>query len=466
MDDKKKKILFFAIGGGVLLILLVLLLVLMLSSGGGDDVSSNGQPNQSTTKAQTNTTDIGSTDSQTESSVTGDSESTQGITGNTQINTTSSIKTTKSNETTTTKEGSPVSETPVIDTTQYNLYTYSQRLWLGDTVYNESVYPMTTKSGSNEVIQLLYDATSIIEVRSPDLKKVYKAGVDYKLQNGKLVIPEGSSIPVNSYNNYYLDNAIADHSQKRLNGGFIYFSEGDVFHKRQIAVTYKHSTKWAGPIPTKDGAKLPKLQAIIKNKEPLTIVYCGDSISCGANASSTVGASPMTPKWTEMFTDSLEKMGVSVTDFNTSMGGQVSQWAATNAQAKINRYSPDLVVLGWGMNDGSLWNNVSPSTYKANIKLTINKIRAALPDSEIILIGTMLPNPEAVEFVGPHEEYTARLYEIQKEYSGVAVANMTQIHKYILTRKNYRDITGNNVNHPNDFISRMYLQVMLETISK
>jgi lysophospholipase L1-like esterase len=174
----------------------------------------------------------------------------------------------------------------------------------------------------------------------------------------------------------------------------------------------------------------------------------------------------MTPKWTEMLTTSLNNMGLSVTDYNSSMGGQVSQWAATNAQAKIVRYSPDLVVLGWGMNDGSLWNNVSPATYKTNIKLTINKIRASLPDCEFILIGTMLPNPEAVEFVGPHEEYTAKLYEIQKEYSGIAVANMTQIHKYILTRKNYRDISGNNVNHPNDFISRMYLQVLLETISK
>ncbi|MPN39371.1 hypothetical protein SDC9_186899 [bioreactor metagenome] len=68
--------------------------------------------------------------------------------------------------------------------------------------------------------------------------------------------------------------------------------------------------------------------------------------------------------------------------------------------------------------------------------------------------------------MGPHEEYTNKLYEVAKDYNGVVVANMTQIHKYILTRKHYRDITGNNVNHPNDFVARMYLQVLLDTISK
>ena len=465
-----KKILFFAIGGGILVILLIVLIVLLVSGGGGNENSSAATSQQSQTDSENLDSDSNESNdlSITDSTVTVGGSVSQSSSVNSQGNSsTSKTQTTTQNQSTsTTKGGSTVTQTGKIDTTKYNLYTYSQRYWLGDTVYNESVYPMTTANGSNEVIQLLYDATSIVEVRSADLLTLYKAGTDYKLQNGKIVIPAGSAIKMNSYQEYYLTSPLADHSQKGPNGGYIYFSEGDTFHKRQIAVTYTHSTKWSGATPAKQGAKLPHLQASISNKSSMTIVYCGDSISCGANASSTVGASPNTPKWTEMFTASLNNMGVSVTDYNSSMGGQVSQWAVTNAQSKIIRYSPDLVVLGWGMNDGSLWNNVSPETYKANIKATINKIRDTLPDCEIILIGTILPNPEAVEFVGPHEQYTAKLYEVEKEYSGVVVSNMTEIHKYILTRKNYRDITGNNVNHPNDFISRMYVQVLLDTISK
>jgi len=470
IDNKKKKIIFFAVFGGLLLILLIILIVAAL--GGKADKKPDESSDNSIIQTQTDKT--GEVSDETTGFRTDDTSAlnsaSRGTTGNTEKTTTantSSGKTDTSRNTSTKKESTttvPIKE--AIDTSKYNLYTYSIPFWTGNIVYNESVYPMTTQNGENEVIQLLYDAVEIIEVRSSDLKKVYKAGVDYKLENGKLVIPKGSSIPVNSYNDYYLANPLANNSQKRLNGGYIYFSEGDVFHKRQIAVTYRHNKKWNGPIPAKQGSKLPKLQAAINNKDPLTIVYYGDSISCGANASSTVGAAPMAPSWPQMFTASLEKMGLYVTDFNTSMGGQISQWGVTNVQSKVIRYTPDLVVLGWGMNDGTKWNNVSPDTYKNNIKQIINKIRASLPDCEFILIGTMLPNPEAVEFVGPHEEYTAKLYEIQKEYSGVAVANMTEIHKYMLTRKKYRDMTGNNVNHPNDFLSRVYLQVLLETLSK
>jgi hypothetical protein len=47
----------------------------------------------------------------------------------------------------------------------------------------------------------------------------------------------------------------------------------------------------------------------------------------------------------------------------------------------------------------------------------------------------------------------------------VAVADMTQIHWDILaTGKRYRDMTGNNINHPNDFIARIYAKVILKTL--
>ena len=113
---------------------------------------------------------------------------------------------------------------PEIDTSQYNLYTYTLRYWEGDTVYNESVYPMTTQNGENETVQLLYPATKILEVRSSDLKTVYKEGRDYQLVNGDLVIPQNSRIKINKYNEYYLNDAVPNHAMKRLGGGYIYFS--------------------------------------------------------------------------------------------------------------------------------------------------------------------------------------------------------------------------------------------------
>lgn len=361
-------------------------------------------------------------------------------------------------------------ETPLcpeaIDTKSYNFYTYTFPFWEGDTVFNESVYPMTGKDGENEVIQLLYPATKILEVRSSDLQVLYEEGKDYVLSEGNLVIPAGSSIKVNDYNEYYLTEPLPDHTQKRTGGGYIYFSEGDVFHKAQIAVTYQHSGKWEGPVPEKQGKSLPILQKKIENQEELTVVFYGDSISCGANASSTVGMSPYTPKWCDMFIEGLEKKWVRVTGYNTSVGGQISSYGLENVVPRVVQYSPDLVVLGWGINDASAWNNTAIPQYYQNMKGMITRIRQELPDCEIILLGSILPNPEAEEFVGPVAEYTEELRKLADEYDGVVLANMTEIQSYILTRKSYRDITGNNVNHPNDFVTRMYTQVLLRTVSK
>lgn len=482
MEERKKKMLLFGVVAGTVLLALIVVLVLLLAQSCSHDRT---PPLSDTPGADRSEVSMPEDSSLSESDVPAlpaDGTATGTASGNAQGSTTaktsgsSSTGTTRSasggeqssspSNITTTKKDSAVNNT--IDTSRYNLYTYTQRYWEGDTVYNESVYPMTTQSGENEVIQLLYPATKILEVRSSDLKTVYEEGKDYQLSGGKLVIPKGSRIPVNDYNRYYLTESIADHAVKRLGGGYMYFSEGPTFHNAQIAVTYQHSAKWTGPVPAKQGAKLPRLSQRIAEKGSINIVFFGDSISCGANASSTVGASPMTPKWSEMFVEALEEQGVAVTDYNTAVGGQVSSYGVTNVQAKVIRYAPELVVLGFGMNDASLWNNTSVQQYYDNIRATIIQIREKLPECEIILLGSIIPNPEAVEFVGNGfiPQYTEQLKKLAGEYSGVVVADMTEIHTHILTRKNYRDITGNNVNHPNDFIARMYTQVLLDTISR
>jgi len=474
MDNKKKKMAAFGGFSGILLVVLVVALVLVLTqqpqSVGTDgttttvNTTASIESQNSTTATQSNDTSANATTSSNATS--GSTANQPNSDGNTTTTVTSAQSTTTTKTTSTEKEPNMNTQPQVIDTTKYNLYTYTQRYWSGNTVYNESVYPMTTKTGENEVIQLLYPATKIIEVRSSDLKTLYKEGKDYTLVDGKLVIPSGSSIRVNDYNKYYLTEELPGQSMKAPNNGYIYFSEGAVFHNAQIAVTYQHSSKWSGPVPAKQGSELPKLQERIAEKSALTVVFFGDSISCGANASSTVGASPYTPKWTEMFEEYLEQQGVVVTAYNTSVGGQVSSYGALYTRQKVTRYNPDLVVLGWGMNDASSWNNTSIQQYYENMKAMIIQIRNANPNCEIILLGSMFPNSEAIEFVGPIEEYTDELKKLANEYDGVVLANMSEIHKHILTRKNYRDITGNNVNHPNDFVSRMYTQVLLETISK
>ena len=99
----------------------------------------------------------------------------------------------------------------------------------------------------------------------------------------------------------------------------------------------------------------------------------------------------------------------------------------------------------------------------------VARIRAELPNVAICLVTTMLPN-EAVEgFYGSQvsfdREYLAYLEELKAAGENrVCVANVTDMHRRILEVKRYYDMTGNNVNHANDFMARVYAQTVFQTV--
>ena len=89
----------------------------------------------------------------------------------------------------------------------------------------------------------------------------------------------------------------------------------------------------------------------------------------------------------------------------------------------------------------------------------IAKIRERLPDVEFILVASMLGNPD----------WTTLHPELFPEYRdalaslcgpGIALADLTSIWTGFLESKQYWDLTGNGVNHPNDFGHRVYAQVI------
>ena len=53
---------------------------------------------------------------------------------------------------------------------------------------------------------------------------------------------------------------------------------------------------------------------------------------------------------------------------------------------------------------------------------------------------------------------------VNAEGPGIALADMTSIWTEIVARKKYLDLTGNGLNHPNDFGHRLYAGVILATI--
>ena len=89
----------------------------------------------------------------------------------------------------------------------------------------------------------------------------------------------------------------------------------------------------------------------------------------------------------------------------------------------------------------------------------VEAVRQAAPDTEFILIATMLGNRDWTTL--HHElfpQYRDALAELCRD--GVVLADMTSVWEEFLKQKQDWDLTGNGVNHPNDFGHRIYAQVL------
>ncbi len=333
-------------------------------------------------------------------------------------------------------------------------------VWRGRYMYRESCLPLSGPGGRVEDIQLLYPAVEIREVLSADLKTRFEAGRDYSLAGGCLRIPEGSSIPHMTWEEYYPPRPIENGSFPRVGGGNLRFSEGTFYHEKQIVVSYEHTGSWPGNIPPGKLNLLPRTEKKLTFGEPLRVVFYGDSITARANASAMTGISPFQPDWCQLTCETLEeRYGCRITMVNTAVGGTTTRWGVEEVIPRAADQKPDLLVLGFGMNDGG---GIETEEYLGNLRAIIGAVLRVNPACEVVLISTMLPNPEALGFWGRQKEYESALVTLEKR--GVAVCDMTAVHETLLKRKAYRDMTGNNINHPNDFLSRVYAQTLLKTL--
>lgn len=348
----------------------------------------------------------------------------------------------------------------IMEYTKFNFNTYMKPFWSGNIVYNETLMFIRDVNGNIEPAPLLYKPTEIIAVRSYDLTKEYKSGTDYTVENGCIVLKPDTTI-FRWVNRIYYPSVYKEGQMFGCTkGGYLLYAEATTFTRTQIAVTYRHAGTWTGLKPTYQGVKIPKTITKLKNKEDLKILFYGDSITVGCNASGWSGtlSEPRMPTWTNLVLQDLKsKYGYTkITSENTAVGGTTSTWGLQNVKSLVIDKKPDLVFLAFGMNDGSL----DKYTFKQNIFGIINAVRSSNPDAEFVLVSTTLPNKEAAGFYLNQYQYESVLNEIASEIQGTAVAPMTSMHTYLLTHKRFYDMTGNNINHPNDFLVRMYAQTI------
>ncbi|MFD0713330.1 SGNH/GDSL hydrolase family protein [Paenibacillus sp. GCM10027626] len=329
--------------------------------------------------------------------------------------------------------------------------------WDGKTMYDETLLMVADGEG-RPAAKLLFKPDRIVSVTNSVQDIRYEEGVDWIYEDGLLQVPEGSRIAVLKKSQLYPATHLPGMDFPRKGGGNVLYREGSFFHENQINVTYTHDTsQWQGSVPKFAGQTLPRTIGKLRAGQPLRLVLFGDSIAEGQNTSGKIGAAPYLPTWGELLANKLRKAYCSDIDFsNLSVGGKDSAWGKAEAAKRVAAHRLDLVIIAFGMNDGTL--DVSPEVFRENIRDIMDTVRHTNPESEFILVSPSLPNPET-DFYKRQADYKPALDSLALK--GIAVADMTGIHQELLLHKSFVDMTGNNINHPNDFLIRWYAQYLI-----
>ena len=313
--------------------------------------------------------------------------------------------------------------------------------------------------------ELRFVPQRIIECLSSDERTAFVEGKDFFVK-GRTVFALSDRIPCITPETYRGENADGEQREGMRRYGIKtpFYSE-DFFVDRQVVLSYTYETQKEN-IETDDlrAGELPETENKLRQGRLKTVLY-GDSISVGWTGSGIRNKPPFLPDWFTLFTGMLQELyGAGITAVNASESGMTSGWGADNRKDRLPQ-DADLYIFAWGMNDGTA--QVPPERYEENIRRMMRY--TAGKTTEYILVSPMIPNPDAEltdgrKFLAEQEKYIHRLYALRAP--GVAVSNMTDFHKRLLAHKKYCDYTGNNINHPNDFLARMYAVNLLELFEK
>jgi hypothetical protein len=329
---------------------------------------------------------------------------------------------------------------------------------------SESMFFIQADGSSLPTSSLLFRPEKIIRVTSATRDLTYETGRDYVVDaaRGTITLPKDSRIPFKTTDELHPlmtspSPKIARQAGDKTRG--IFFDNAAGYHQLQIEVTYTCAPgQWKGFVPKYAGSELPRTMKKLKAKKSLSLMLCGDSISAGYNASKFTKAKPGCPAYGELVALAIEKhFGSKVAFKNHAVSGWNAAQGLKHADdAKLGAERPDLVIIAFGMNDVFARN---ASAYQKNVRGIMNAIHKESPETEFILVASMLGNAEwgmPMEEFPRHRDALAMLCG-----PGVVLADLTSIWEELLKHKSFYDLAGNGVNHPNDFGHGIYAQVIM-----
>lgn len=115
------------------------------------------------------------------------------------------------------------------------------------------------------------------------------------------------------------------------------------------------------------------------NGSPTVLVF-GDSLSAGFGID-------VDRSWTALLQSRLEKLGYEHRVVNASISGETTEGGAARIETALRNFSPDLIVLELGGNDGL--RGFPPERIKNNLTKIIQRSKAS--GAAVVLLGIRIP---------------------------------------------------------------------------
>lgn len=271
----------------------------------------------------------------------------------------------------------------------------------------------------------------------------YVYGQDFVLtgMNGTLRRTANSRIP-DFRTNVLFGKEMFDHAQfpGYGNAGFFVF------------VDYAFATTNDWPVQPSQLGLLRATQHKLSTGEAVKIVAFGDSITAGGNASRTNLI--FWQRWADRLQRKYPK--ARITTVNGATGGDTTQQGLQRLQSKVLAEKPDLVLIGFGMNDQNVGGIPLPQ-FKQNLKEMVALIREQ-SDAEVVLFSAFPPNP-LWKYSSHHMADYARSTAQAAREMACAYADVFDNWQTLAARKKPEDLLANDINHPNDFGHWIYYSV-------
>ena len=334
-----------------------------------------------------------------------------------------------------------------------------------DTIYSESITLLQHTVDGPLVGRTAYPIASIESVvsanRTADWTQV--EGLKVNLQTGTIEIPVASGAPYISVDQLYppVDSPNSYRHRVGHPEQALLYGPGRWFHDHQIEVTYRVDRQLAR-LENADAAQaalqqLPRTLALLRAGQPLVIGCSGDSIAAGGDASQLAGAEPMQPPFPTLVAQQLREVYPGSIELkNRAVGGWSIQNGLDDLDAMLAE-KPDLIIVAYGMNDVG---RRDPQWFADRNRDFVQRVRAADANIELLFVSSMLGNKVWIHT--PREMFSLYRDQLaQLTGPGIALADVSAVWQQQLQNKGDLDLTGNGLNHPNDYGHRLYAQTIL-----